>query len=120
MAKAEPAGARVTVYIIDVVHRPAVDAHPYRQTRLLAQRLADLQRALHRFVDGAGENERHCVNCRAASASRSGSVLRTMRFSSGNASDSSSVVRFEYPTMSIKRIFAISSRSFAFCSWPIG
>jgi hypothetical protein len=32
------------------------------------------------------------ISCRAASASRAASVLRTMRFSSGNASDSSSVV----------------------------
>src|SRR5205807_10345791 len=49
------------VRIPDVLHRPAVDSHPYRQARLRAQGLADSSSALGRPLHRTGEDESHTV-----------------------------------------------------------
>ncbi len=52
------------VHIGHVMDRAAVNSHAHGQTRLCTQPLTDLERALHRIFDGAGEDQRHAVTCR--------------------------------------------------------
>ena len=49
------------VHIGDGMDRSAVNTHPHRQIRLRAQCLAKLQRAFHRFLNRAGEDERYSI-----------------------------------------------------------
>ena len=48
---ARPGNVFALVRILDLMHRTAMNSHSHRQTRLGAQRLADLQRAFDRFFD---------------------------------------------------------------------
>src|SRR5438128_11814022 len=47
------------VGILHMMDRAAVDSHPYRQTRLRTQGLANFQGTFDGLFHGTGENQRH-------------------------------------------------------------
>src|SRR5438874_6072476 len=67
------------VGILHMIDRTAVDSHPYWQTRLRAQSLANLQGAFDRLFHRTGENQRHAI-ARRQNGKRSYSLSLARRF----------------------------------------
>ncbi len=58
---AGPGDVGAPAHIGHFAHRPAVNAHPHRNFRMLPQRFGDLQRAAGRFFRAVVEDQRHPI-----------------------------------------------------------